>query len=118
MSDVQHEYLIRQALDGKQIQWFNDAYAEATLRSWLTLKTPREAIHSLVAFPDRQYRVKPEPVVRWFSVYRETSHLKAGFAGDFNDRKAAVEFPHTEKVMRLEIDADTLTVISCKTEIP
>ena len=61
-----HELLIRAVLDrGDSIQWhvLGDAWM-------LLLLTPREALHCLVAFPDRTYRIAPKPVEVWYSTYK------------------------------------------------
>lgn len=103
--EIPHAGLIRAVLDGKTVQYLD--------RRWVDL-TPRGFFHHMAEpRPYAQYRIKPEPVVTWHEVFKD-AHVGEGWA----DREEVVGSPLVEKVLRLELDPDTLDVISARTEAP
>lgn len=113
-SAIPHADLIRAALYGKTVQWDSDGNGR-----WQTYTTPQEAIRSMLIYLNHKYRLKPEPAVRWLPVWA------GGHVGDDFDSKEQLateawkyEYQPGYKVLRLELDPDTLEVISAKTEAP
>lgn len=106
---IPHADLIRAVLDGKTVQWRN-----VVAQKWLNLLTARDAIHSLAAFPDREYRLKPENIVRHMGISEDGS-----FGPSYASRMAAlkpIDWGPFVAVLRIELDADTRQVVSAKTE--
>lgn len=110
---IPHADLIRAVLDGKVVQvddgagFRDERFVPGQMVAWLAKPSP-----------GWKFRLKPEPVVRWFSIYPENTHLMFGIAGEFVQREVAVGMDGVLKLIRLELDPDTLEVISAKTEAP
>jgi hypothetical protein len=54
-----HADIIRVALEGKLVQWFNES-----LEKWVTCPMARDAVLATVAFPDRRFRAPGSWVIR------------------------------------------------------
>lgn len=54
-----HADIIRVALEGKIVQWFNES-----LEKWVTCPTARDAVLATAAFPDRRFRAPGSWVIR------------------------------------------------------
>jgi hypothetical protein len=103
---IPHADLIRAVLDGKTVQWEEDG-------QWLSYKSGDDAICDLVRNPSRfGYRLKPEPVVSWHAVF-SNGFVEQGYAA-----KREIPDCACRKVLRLELDPDTLDVLSARAEAP
>jgi hypothetical protein len=131
---IPHADLIRAVLDGKVVQiQFEDGvwreYDPTRLIGWLVNPGARQP----------KFRLKPEPVVRYIPIFDTISgisvivgntELPGNTAGQQCNTKAyAIEALHPNdaqlmrggkhgKVLRLELDPDTLDVIDARTEAP
>lgn len=110
--------LIRAVLDGKPVQWQRVDHPED---AWADMPSPAGTLVALVMSRDRRFRLKPESVVRWGVVYRAEDfpgticivhvYFEADAREDAKGKQSA-------KVLRIELDPDTLDVISATTEAP
>lgn len=116
MSNIPNADLIRAILDGKTVQRRYPGVGE-----W-TDAHPATAIQSLASGGGSAYefRLKPEPLVLWHTVHRN-KHTGLYVGGGFNNNKeVARDYAQRNngKLLRLELDAETLDVISARTEEP
>lgn len=105
--------LIRAALDGKVVQ-----SSVGPTDQWKTFADTRTAIHALSSIKPWRFRLRPEAVVM-YAVVRPSLSDGAGLA-ECDSREEAAEYArkYGGKVLRLELDSDTLAVISATTEAP
>lgn len=119
---VPHADLIRAVLDGKVLE---ARAVGKNLGQWWAYGYDYDLLDVIAALakdlkkPDYEFRIKPEPKVQWCAVHPngcveqsyDTKDLAVGdFKGNFDGPLAGV--------LRLELDPDTLDVISAKTEQP
>ncbi len=101
---VPNAHLIRAVLEGKIVQMRPDSSAK-----WLDM-SGHDAVAQLVNHPLGIYRLKPEPVVLWATV------KPRGIVGQESELSARAAAQHASdgpwKVLRIELDPDTLQVIS------
>jgi hypothetical protein len=112
--DIQHADLIRAVLDGKTLQVTDERGVPK--KDWSTFSGP-SALRMLIDYPDRYYRVKPDSTVRYMAVFVN---------GDLGPPRASKDLAFSAanktwgdglaKVLRIELDPDTLDVVSAKTE--
>lgn len=104
---IMHHDLMLAALGGRVIQWRRES------SQWVDCTDARSAVRCLVSGDDSfEYRVKPESIVSWHQVFR------GGKIGEGWIERADVEGPNAFKVLRIELDPDTLDVIEARTEAP
>jgi hypothetical protein len=120
---IPHADLIRAVLDGKVVQFKNTA-------DWNDVPQGLPGVvfiaHHVQATPNFEWRLKPEPVVRWTTVHRNgEGDVVYACWGHWSDRTAAVKHIQRStaegmacKLVRIELDPDTLDIISCRTEAP
>lgn len=107
--------LIRAVLDGKTVQRKMQPSG-----AWDTYALARDALADLISYGDAyEWRFKPEPVVLWGAVWHKWDYTLANIE-DNSREAAAVRAKHEKdgKVLRIELDPDTLAVISATTEAP
>lgn len=113
---LRYEDLIRAVLNGKSVQYRRTG----AVGEWYdTEDTLGNVIISLVQnsrYDTFEYRLKPQPLVKWCAIQRD-SQRNALVLGKLH-REAAAEDAGTVRVLRLELDPDTLDVISATTEAP
>jgi len=106
--------LIRAVLEGQVVQ------VTPNEDGWTDMD-PSVAIATLVrAAPGLKFRLKPRSLVHWLPVYRDGAR-GAGVGNVYVDRgKVPRELPAgpVVKLIRLELDADTLEPVSVTTELP
>lgn len=114
---IPHAAMIRSVLDGKTVQReVRDGY-------WVSMNAnPLIAIEGIVTQPDFNYRIKPEPAVSWCACFKEADG-RVWWGDPFDDRAVAARVLSQRnipdaKLLRIELDPDTLEVISAKTEAP
>jgi hypothetical protein len=100
---IQHAELIIKVAGGSSILRREKYKTDA---KWAEL-VGKDAVMSLMLYHEHfEYRLKPEPVVRWLAVYRNGSEV--GMTGDMMLRRSAEEFPGVERVLHIKLDPDTL----------
>jgi hypothetical protein len=135
---IPHADLIRAVLDGKTVQWRSP---ETFQDQWEDMPSPKGCIVALLTAHNRSFRIKPEPVVRWIPIFnniitgvsvyigsatkRENLQTGGGTRCATKEEAVAALCKHDQdvlrnggKVLRLELDPDTLDVISARTEAP
>lgn len=109
---IPHADLIRAVLDGKVVQ-----FREQDGDEWDRYLT-EGTIRNIIDHPEWQWRVKPESVV-WFMGITLPHKTVTPYAAD---RQDILRFSNgamkIAKVLRLELDPDTLDVINARTEAP
>lgn len=117
-TEVIHADLIRAVLDGKVVQ-----HTVSSVDDWTDL-LPQEAMRLLTAQPGYRYRLKPDSVVHWCPVWKATANnvCFTGPAYAFQTAAACASEYHDnlprnpDAILRLELDPETLAVISAVTE--
>lgn len=106
--------MILAAIDGKVVQQEISVAGNKRLQD--LHGNTRDIIHFLLEYPNRVYRVKPEPIVQWLGVrmYKVPRIDTIGFM----DRATLLDLDDIVKVLRIELDPDTLAVLAAKTESP
>lgn len=110
--------LIRAALDGKIIEQRIRPLA-ACDAYWWAFPNKESAIHCMVNYPDRQYRIKPELIERFITIepinsqhqVRTTTHLDVIGARNY----AHIAGIAATVIQKLYIDPDTRQIV--KTEV-
>jgi hypothetical protein len=118
---IKHAELIRAVLDGNRVQKAGD---------WVIYEGTHAIEQLLASKPHESWSVKPAKVVDWVPIYPHDSlgplcgricygpsrPTKEGalFARDLDDYPALAPV----KVMRLELDPETLDIINATTEAP
>lgn len=80
---------------------------------WASPLGGQVAIEYMLRRDDLKFRVEPDPLVQWCAVLKNTV-ITSGFC----DRAAAAKYSSAAMVLRVELDPDTLEVISARTEAP
>jgi hypothetical protein len=136
---VHHADLIRAVLDGKVVQQEID-HVSSGYEEWKSIMGagPLEAIKFILDWPSKKFRLKPESVVRWVPIFNNymldqsggkisVGTREMGWQAATRDAAIAALCKHDQKVLvenkagkllRLELDPDTLAVISATTEAP
>lgn len=113
-TEIKHADLIRAALDGKVIE------GRVPGHDWSTYEDPQWAISSMLCRPHLEFRIKPEPIVQWAVIERETVSNEFMLAGSFSGEPSARWYltkAQNAKLLRLEFDAD-LTEVKATLEAP
>lgn len=113
---IKHTELIRAALSGETVEGYDPQTAR-----WNTFPTAREAVHAMVTSPERRFRIKQEPVVVWATITRDNGRPRNPVVNGRANLDAAVNAVAqgtASAILRLELDIDTLQVISSRTETP
>jgi hypothetical protein len=119
---VPHAEQIIAAAQGKRIQ----QRGKAGGGKWVDLSQD-EGLRYPVIYPEHyEYRVKPESVVRWLAVMHDAESVGGVYVKDaaWKEREglerylSGVNASCHPKILRLELDPDTLAVISATTEAP
>lgn len=109
-----HADLIRAVLDGKTVQ-----YESAIESGYVDLcpGDPLAAIRRLLTILWATYRIKPEPLVKYLVVSKSHTYGLSILGYDSLElaQSVAATLP-SGQVSRLELDPDTLAVISATTE--
>lgn len=109
---IPNKELIQAVLDGKTVQR-GDAGG-----GWHDFENARQAIGVMVQNPQDPFRLKPVPIVRWQPVFKQAKVLGSTFIR----REVAVAslWGHEPawQIRRIELDPETLEVISSKDETP
>lgn len=122
LQPIPHADLIRAVLDGKVVQ---RKHKDSSTPKWDDFDTPVQSIGTLIAGERAfEYRLKPSTVVRWLPVSKGGmfgGQHTTGIGPAQCTKAKAASFPWhvaVDRVLRIELDPDTLEVISAKTEAP
>ena len=123
--------LVHAMLDGKVVQFrpVNDAcrpprWYNYSRKDRASIEALSCLVTDLVRHPHvYEFRIKPEPVVAWLATWRSIGDSKVRIGDSFPSKGALLNDIENNdlgdggcKIIRLEVDPETLQVISAKTE--
>jgi hypothetical protein len=107
---IPRRHLVTAVLDGKTVQWKREPSDD-----WEDLPNPKGALICIL-MERNAVRLKPDPVERYTGITKE-----GNFGAPYASRDAAcrdTDYGPVKKVLRVELDPDTLAVITAVTEAP